>query len=233
MNAPADQRTPLACLYHWEKTAPDVVHFTQPVGKGQVVEYTWRQLMDEVRRMAAYLKGLGLPPGSQVAILAKNTAHWIMADYAIWMAGHVSVPLYPTLNADTVQYILEHSDSKLLFVGKLDEWDDMKAGVPKGLPIVRLPMAPDVDGAATWEGIVAKTAPLQGEPDRDLESPVTIIYTSGSTGRPKGVVHGFRAFNACGLLMVDVIPASNQDRMLSYLPLAHVAERMVVQNNST
>ena len=65
-----------------------------------------------------------------LAVLAKNTAHWMMADWAIWMAGHVSVPLYPTLAADTIRQILEHSESKLLFVGKLDGWDGMKAGVP-------------------------------------------------------------------------------------------------------
>src|SRR5262249_45306683 len=61
------------------------------------------------------------------ALLAKNSAHWLMADWAIWMAGHVTVPLYPTLSADTVRYILGHSESKLLFVGKLDDWKTMKS----------------------------------------------------------------------------------------------------------
>ena len=232
MKSPPDLRSPLACLYHWERTRPQTLHFTQPVGGGRVVEYTWSQAMDQTRRMAAYLQSLNLPPKSQIAILGKNTAHWMMADWAIWMAGHVSVALYPTLNADTVRYILEHSESKLLFVGKLDDWEMMKPGVPASLPIVTLPMAPATAGEK-WDDIMARTAPLAGEPDRPLDDLATLVYTSGSTGQPKGVMQSFRSFNVCGTLMHDVIPAQESDRMLSYLPLAHVAERLVVENNST
>ena len=107
-------------LYHWEQTAPDKVILTQPTGGGAVREYTWRQVMDESRRMATHLKGLGHAPGSRIAIFSKNCAWWFLADLAIWMAGHVSVPLYPTLAADTIRQILDHSEAKLLFVGKLD-----------------------------------------------------------------------------------------------------------------
>ena len=69
-----------------------------------------------------------------MAILSKNCAWWLMTDLAIWMAGYVSVPLYPTLAADTVNQILTHSESRFIFVGKLDDWDHMKFGVPAGLP---------------------------------------------------------------------------------------------------
>ena len=151
-------------LYQWEKSAPDKLVFTQPMGGGVVKEYTWKQAADEVRRMAAYLKSLNLEPGTRIALLAKNTAHWMMADWAIWMAGHVSVPLYPTLAANTVRQILEHSESQLLFVGKLDVWDEMKPGVPAGMPMITLPLAPSVPGAKSWDEIVAATAPLAGSP---------------------------------------------------------------------
>jgi long-chain acyl-CoA synthetase len=231
MTAPSE-RTPLACLYHWERSAADAIHFTQPIGDGKVVDYSWKQIMHEVRRMAAHLQSLNLPPKSQIAILGKNSAHWIMADWAIWMAGHVTVPLYPTLAADTVRYILEHSESKLLFVGKLDEWRAMKSGVPADLPVITLPLAPQTEGES-WDAIVARTAPLQGEPDRDLDELATIVYTSGSTGQPKGVMQNFRSFYICGTLLQQLFPLSTKDRMLSYLPLAHVAERLVVENNST
>ena len=107
-------------LYHWEKTSPDRVALTQPLGGGPVRDYTWREVVDQSRRMAAHLQGLGLQPGDKVALLAKNTAHWLMADFAIWIGGFVSVPLYPTLAAGTIRQILEHSEAKLLFVGKLD-----------------------------------------------------------------------------------------------------------------
>ena len=109
-------------LYHWEQSAPNQILLTQPLGGGAVRDYTWAQVMDETRRMAAHLKSLGLEPGSRIAILSKNCAHWLMCDFAIWMAGFVSVPLYPTLAAGTIRQILEHSEAKLLFIGKLDGW---------------------------------------------------------------------------------------------------------------
>ena len=118
---------------------------TQPLGGGAVRDYTWAQVMDETRRMAAHLKSLGFEPGSRIAILSKNCAHWLMCDFAIWMAGYVSVPLYPTLAAGTIRQILEHSEAKLLFVGKLDGWDGMKSGVPAGLPCISTPLAPPND----------------------------------------------------------------------------------------
>ena len=121
--------------YHWEKTRPNAVYMTQPLGGGAVRDYTWRQVLDESRRMAAYLKAQNFPEKSAIGILSKNVAQFIMSDLAIWMAGHVSVALYPTLNADTVNYILEHSEAKALFVGKLDDWETMKPGVPAPTPL--------------------------------------------------------------------------------------------------
>ena len=226
----APETLALQRLYHWEKSAPDKLVFTQPMGGGVVKEYTWKQAMGEVRRMAAYLKSQGFEPGTRIALLAKNSAHWMMADWAIWMAGHVSVPLYPTLAANTVRQILEHSESKLLFVGKLDVWEEMKPGVPAGLPIVTLPLAPQVDGAATWDAIVAKTAPMTDSPVRGADELSTIIYTSGTTGMPKGVMHSFGTFAwaiTAGLKRVKLDASS---RTLSYLPLAHVAERALVEH---
>ncbi|HEX7375011.1 MAG TPA: AMP-binding protein, partial [Steroidobacteraceae bacterium] len=123
-------------LYHWEATTPDKVAMTQPVGGGIVQDFTWRQVLEQTRRMAAHLQGLGLKPGSRIALLSKNTAWWLMADYAIWMAGYISVPLYPTLAAGTVRKILEHSDAQLLFVGKLDDWEAMRQGIPADLPCI-------------------------------------------------------------------------------------------------
>ena len=220
-------------LYHWESTVPDRVAFTQPLGGGQIATYTWRQVMDQSRRMAAHLQSLGLQPGDKVALLSKNTAHWLMTDFAIWIGGFVSVPLYPTLAAGTIRQILEHSEAKLLFVGKLDGWEGMKPGIPAGLSCISLPLAPS-DAAKrypTWDSIVAKTAPLKGNPLRDADELGTIMYTSGTTGAPKGVMHSFGTFAwgvQAGLKRVSAI---NFDaRMLSYLPLSHVAERTLVEH---
>jgi long-chain acyl-CoA synthetase len=217
-------------LYHWERTMPDRVVMTQPLGSGNVRDFTWREVMDQTRRMAAHLKGLGFEPGDRIGILAKNQAHWLIADFAIWMAGYVSVPLYPTLAAGTVRQILEHSEARLLFVGKLDAWEDMRAGVPDGLPIIRLPQSPAA-GGESWDEVVARTPPLQGNPVRDGNELATIMYTSGTTGMPKGVMHSFATFAWSMAAVRKRLPSDEHTRILSYLPLSHVAERTVVEHN--
>jgi len=227
----AELRLTLDDAYHWEKTMPDRVWMTQPVGDGKVETYTWAQAMDQVRRMAAHLQSLGLEPGTQIGLISKNCAHFILADLAIWMAGHVSVALYPTLNADTIEYILDHSESKLLFVGKLDGWSEIQKGIPKEMPCISLPLAPPND-YEQWDSIVDKTEPLQGTPRRKPEEPAIIVYTSGSTGRPKGVMHSFEAIAKSVEGAEHVFHATPEDRMLSYLPLAHVFERFCVETQS-
>lgn len=228
----ADDALALQRLYHWETTAPNRVALTQPIGGSAVVDYAWRDVLDQSRRIAAHLKSLGLHSGDRVAILSKNTAHWLMSDFAIWLAGGVSVPLYPTLTPSTIRQILEHSESKLLFVGKLDGWEGMKSAIPAGLPCISHPLSPD--GAQRsypqWDAIIAKTAPLGGEPVRSGESLATIVYTSGTTGTPKGVMHSFAAFAWVIQNSLQRLPDSRDARRLSYLPLSHVAERLHVEH---
>ena len=231
----ADEReTLLHCLLYWEKTAPNRVYLTQPYPDGKVVDYTWREVGDQVRRMAAHLNSLNLPPHSNVALLGRNSAHWIMADLATWMAGHVTVPLYPTLNAESAQYILEHSEAKLIFIGKMDGkadgWNEMKTVIPAGMPKVGLPMSPLPD-IPQWNDIIAKTEPLKNPKLPGAEDLATIVYTSGSTGNPKGVMHCFRAMVQIANAR-ELFPVDENERMLSYLPLAHVAERAAVEANS-
>lgn len=221
-------KLPLDMVYHWETAKADSLYMTQPVGDGKVVEYTWKRAVDEARRMASYLKSLNLPEKSRVGIISKNCAQWIMSDWAIWMAGHISVPLYPTLNADTVNYILDHSECEVLFVGKLDDWDMMKSGVPESVRCVSYPLSPPND-FETWDDIIGKFPPLEENTRRDPDELATIVYTSGSTGRPKGVMltFGNMAFAAEGGM--EVLKVGSDERMLSYLPLAHVFERTFVE----
>jgi long-chain acyl-CoA synthetase len=226
-------RLALQQLYHWEATEPDTVILSQPVrgasGELVVKDYTWRQVMDEARRMAAHLQSLGLPRGAHIALLSKNCAHWLMADFAIWLGGYVSVPLYPTLAAETIRQILVHSESKLLFVGKLDGWEAMKPGVPEGLPCIALPLAPPTD-YPRWDDIVARTPPLPGQPLREPDELATIMYTSGTTGVPKGVMHSFATFAWAIEAGLERLHLGERPRMLSYLPLSHVAERTLVEH---
>lgn len=222
---------PLEQVYRWEKAKADDIYLTQPMGNGVVQEYTWNRAVGEARRMASYLLSLDLPPKSKIAILSKNCAHWIMTDLAIWMAGHVCVPLYPTLNAETVAYILEHSESKLLFVGKLDDWDTMKPGVPDDLPCISYPLSPPNDYPG-WDNIVAENAPMKEDTVRDADELATIVYTSGSTGQPKGVMLSFYAMGVAASGVAEALEMYPSDRMLSYLPLAHVFERYAVEQSS-
>ena len=218
-------------LYHWERSAPDRIAFTQPLGGGAVRDYSWREVVDQTRRMAAHLQAQGIARGDRVAILAKNTAHWMLSDYAILMAGGVSVPLYPTLAPTTIRQILEHSGAKLLFVGKLDGWEHMKPGVPAGLPCIAHPLAPDdaKNSCPRWDDIVARTAPLAGAPVRPADELATIIYTSGTTGMPKGVMHTFGTLAFAVQTGLTRIPLNEGSRLLSYLPLSHVVERALVE----
>jgi len=232
----APEKLPIQRLFHWEKTRGDGVYLTQPMGGGASRDWTWAQTVGEARRIAAFLQSLGIPRGANVALLSKNCAHWLITDYAIWLAGYVSVPLYPTLNAETVRQILDHSESKAIFIGKRDDWDSMKAGVPAGLAAFGCPLSPASVQAdprvAKWDDLIARFAPLPGEPVRPGSDLATIIYTSGTTGMPKGVMHSFETMAAaaeCGLRRIGGSPA---DRMLSYLPLSHVAERNAVENMS-
>ena len=93
----------------------------------------------EVRKIAAYIKSLNLTENSKIGILSKNCAHWIMSDLAIMMSGHISVPLYPNLKSKTLKNILEHSETKLLFVGKLDNYEQMKDGVNEDIKCISYP----------------------------------------------------------------------------------------------
>jgi long-chain acyl-CoA synthetase len=230
-SSPVDpQALALQRLYHWEKTSPDKIVFTQPMGGGVVREYTWREVLDQTRRMAAHLIAQGLAPGSRIGILSKNCAHWLMSDFAIWMAGHVSVPLYPTLAPETIRQILAHSETRLLFVGKLDGWEGMKPGVPADLPCISYPLSPPTS-YPTWDDIIARTAPLAGEPVRPGSDLSTIMYTSGTTGMPKGVMHSFDTFAWSIQSGLKRVPLDANARMLSYLPLSHVAERMLVEHS--
>jgi long-chain acyl-CoA synthetase len=219
---------------HWERTQPDTVAFTQPHGDGTTEDYTWKQVGDQARRMAAHLRSLKLPAQSNIAILGKNSAHWIMADLAIWMAGHVSVPLYPTLSAATAQYIFEHCGIPLVFLGKLDGktdgWNQVRTVLPAGMHRVALPMSPPSE-TPRWEEIAETIEPLQ---DVHLPAPTdlaTIIYTSGTTGNPKGVMHSFGNTMAYARGAKEFCQLTSSDRMLSYLPLAHAAERTFIESN--
>ena len=219
-------------LYAWERDAPTRVALSQPMGDGSVRDFTWGDIALQVRHMAGHLQSLGIGSGDKVAILSKNCAWWLMSDLAIWMAGGVSVPLYPTLASDTVAQILEHSEAKVCFIGKLDGWEAMAPGVPAHIACISYPLSPPAARSAygQWDTLCKAAQPLGGEITRSGDDLATLIYTSGTTGMPKGVMHSFNNFAWAIDEGMRRLPMGPDDRMLSYLPLAHVVERVLVEH---
>lgn len=226
-----DLLSPLESFYKFEEERADKSCFVQPYANAKVVEYSWRDVGLQVRVIAAYLKSLNLPEGSNIAVLSANCAYWIMADIAIWMAGHCSVPLYPNLTAASIRQILEHSGSRALFVGKVAGWENMHMGIPDGMQIISMPISPtqQIKNSVSWASILKNTAPLRENPVYAANKIGTIIYTSGTTGTPKGVMHSFQSLALVGKLGGDQYNLTAEERKLSYLPLAHAAERASVE----
>ena len=218
--------SPLERFCYWEKKSPHQPFLRQPVdGKWKI--YTYQEAGIEIRKIANALKALNLAPQSNIAILSKNCAHWIMADIAIWMAGYISVPIYPTLSAEGIKYILEHSESKAVFIGKLDNYEKQRAAIPASIHKISFPFYGPGEGIY-WDELV------KGESLADFTFPShdhvsSIIYSSGTTGTPKGVMLTFGAFDFVGKSLTTHFGITKPERFFSYLPLSHIAERSYIQ----
>ncbi|MFV7784183.1 AMP-binding protein [Shewanella marisflavi] len=223
-------KSPVDMLHHWVEQYGDNTYLKQPIN-GQYVNFSWREVQQKMQQIAGALRHLGLEPGDKVAVLSKNCAEWFITDLALMLGGYISVPIYPTANADTIRYVLEHSESKAIFIGKLDYWADQEAGV--GGDILRLAMPYDTMPAQyQWDTLLK-----MGQPLTDVEAPtpeqiMTIIYTSGSTGKPKGAIQTFASYDWTCRAVVRDLKTDGNDRLLSYLPLAHITERVAIEGSS-
>ncbi|MGI2259726.1 AMP-binding protein [Shewanella sp. GXUN23E] len=223
-------KTPVEMLAHWVRTQGDSIYLKQPIN-GQYKQFSWRDVQSQMQQIAGALRHLGLQPGDKVAILSKNCAEWFITDLALMHGGYISVPIYPTANAETIQYVLEHSGAKAVFVGKLDYWQDQEPGV--GGEILRLAMPYNTMPAQySWDKLLTLGAALTDAPLPTPEQVMTIIYTSGSTGKPKGAVQTFAAYGWTCQAVVRDLKTHGEDRLLSYLPLAHITERVAIEGSS-
>jgi len=221
--------SPLAMLYQWESQRPDDIYMQQPIN-GEYKTFTWKQTLTEARKVAAALKAKNYPKGSRIALLSKNCAHWIIADIGISMAGHISVPIFSTAGVDTIQYVLAHSECPLVFVGKLDDIAPQVAAIPPNVEMVGFPYE-GIEVTNSWQSFT-DIAPLEDSPVADMNDIMTIIYTSGSTGQPKGVVHTYQTICWAARNSLSALDVNDKDRIVSYLPLAHITERVLVQLSS-
>ena len=229
-NAPFDFQ-----FYRWEKEFKDRPFLRQPFGD-RWEEYSWGEVGQMARKLATGLRSLGLRDNAHIGLISKNCREWIIADLAIMMAGYISVPFYPTLNDKELNTLLEFGDVDLLFVGKVEQWEQQKKGVPKDMPIIAFPpyanhsVAPE---AIQWFDFIDQHPPLETPHQPTVNDTWTIIFTSGTTGDPKGVVLNYLANEKTALLTLESNPLEidfdGKNDFFSYLPLNHIAERVVVE----
>lgn len=225
----------LQFFYDWEASQPDAPFLRQPSGSTWKT-ISWSEAGQEARKIAAGLQRLGLKPGDHIGIISKNCYHWIIADLAIMMGRFVSVPFYPNLTARQLEEVIELGNIQALFVGKLDDWHAIKTGVPEDLPIIRFPAYAGnsvVPEGIAWEDWLSRPETLEGNPGPDIKDLWTILFTSGTTGVPKGVMLDFAA--PAALMEMErnhhqlKIFQGKEHRFFSYLPLNHIAERIIIE----
>jgi len=218
-------QTPLEAFFHWLEKDPHHIFLRQPINR-KFIEYSRKDAYEQALGIASALHEMGLKRGDHVALLSKNCAHWFMADLAIMLGGFISVPLYPTLDKDSINEILIHSESKAIIVGKLDDYRSQRLGIPD---IPRIGMALyGINEERTWEDLAS--IPIDFQPfEQNPEDLITIMYTSGTTGNPKGVMHKVRSFNLVTDIGGKALNIKDESRYFSYLPLSHIAERIGIE----
>lgn len=216
---------PLQKLYEHERQQPQAIYLRQAMN-GQWRDYSWGEVAACARRLAGFLRGQNLAHGSRVAIYAGNSPAWFMVDFAIQMAGLVSVPLYPGQAAAAMRYILEHSECQLIFTDATPS-DGQFAQALAGLNLPRVAMA-DNPGEVSLATIFRAVEPIADSPLPAADSLFTLMYTSGTTGNPKGVMHHYRNVAWAVTSMLADYNLQGIPRFFSYLPLAHTGERVLV-----
>jgi long-chain acyl-CoA synthetase len=216
--------SPLEAFQYWEKKTPNAVFLKQPVN-GKIINYTFARAGLESRKIANGIKNFNLPKRSHIALISKNCAHWHMADLAIMMSGHVSIPIYPSLNADSINQILVHSDSKAIIIGKLDSLASQQSGIPD-IHKICVGLYGDAVGVL-WEDLVSNGQEIINVHIQKPDDLYTIIYTSGTTGEPKGVMHTVNNFMESIKAIYSRLPLADNSKLFSFLPIAHIAERVL------
>lgn len=205
---------------------------------GTWVKTSTQQYIDQANAISRGLIKLGVQANDKVAIISMtNRTQWNICDIGILQTGAQDVPIYPTISEQDYEYVLNHSESKYVFVSckeVLDKINKIKANVPSLLGVYSFE---DIDGCDSWQEVITL-----GNDNQDLQQEVqkrmdavqeddlaTLIYTSGTTGRPKGVMlsHKNIACNAKhskGRLPIEM----GKSKALSFLPVCHIYERMLL-----
>lgn len=213
-----------------EKEYADRVYLRQPF-QDVWTELTWSQVMNKARRVAQFLYDQGFKKGDKFSIYSKNCAEWFITDFGLTLAGMINVPLFGNQHPDSIKYILEHAEIKMVFVGKLDDHQHARKNIPEHMKTAGFDYHPDLNVDFTFEDMM-KADPIQEVIMPEANDMYTIIYTSGTSGNPKGAVYNHdRIANYLEVVGRDVLILTpvRYHHFVSYLPLAHVYERSAVE----
>jgi long-chain acyl-CoA synthetase len=196
---------------------------------------TWSEIAQQVARWQAALQGENLAESTKIAIILRNCPQWVMFDQAALGLGLITVPLYTDDRPANVAYIIEESESKILFLENLLQWKRLHSvcqELPQLQRILTLETLHDLSPELQDPRLIsiADWLPAEGEyplltSTVDFESLASIVYTSGTTGRPKGVMLSHRNFLENSHAAASSADFSHQDIFLSFLPLSHTLER--------
>ncbi|GAB3534381.1 long-chain fatty acid--CoA ligase [Pontibacter brevis] len=214
-------------------------HFPQPDCLAAKVNGTWQKystqdVQDYANKVSLGLLKMGIGKGDKVAIISFNRPEWVLVDFGIQQIGAISVPLYPTITTEDYRYILNDADVKAIFVADNTLYNRVTAATEGMEGIKEIYTFDNVQGARQWTEVVEMgtgSDVQQLEPLKAAVQPediLTIIYTSGTTGNPKGVMltHSNLVSNVLGVM--PIVPVNHTHRALSFLPLCHVFERMLL-----
>ncbi|RSM65332.1 long-chain fatty acid--CoA ligase [Kibdelosporangium aridum] len=202
---------------------------------GRWRETTWASYAAQVAQTAAGLRSLGVGEGSRVAIHSENRPEWVIADLAIQGLGAVTVGIYPTSPASEIAYLLEHASVSVLITEdeeQLDKVLSVHADLPALQHIVVIdPRGVRSEKVLTFADLMVSSDSLDSFASSvaalDPSSPAILVYTSGTTGPPKGALISHANLVASARTFVPSLGAGMRDEVLSYLPLCHVAERLI------
>ncbi len=198
---------------------------------GQWQSYSSQEMVDVAEKAASGLIELGLKPGDKVAlVIYKNRPEWLVMDFAIQMAGLISIPLYPTISVSEYKYILNEAEVKAAFCGGLDLYDKLSK-TQESVPTLKHIYTFDKESKGPfWETVFCEDHKAEIERNREGingEDLATIIYTSGTTGNPKGVMLTHNNIMHVVQKTAVHLTADAEDSVLSFLPLCHIFERAV------
>lgn len=221
-------------LFDLAAQKPDLPAYMTKVG-GVWKEHTYAQYAREVRQAGRALLSLGFQPNQITTILGFNRPEWVIMDLATMAAGGAPAGIYTTSSAEEIAYILDHSESPLILVENADQLRKVEAKRQdhKHLKHIVVMRGPKVEGAMSWEEFLARgDATPDKELDRRIEAlapsqTATLIYTSGTTGPPKAVMLTHENLAWTAQKLVETTGMADRGRMLSYLPLSHIAEQML------